>query len=119
MTPLALSVSIRSFFGESLDDIVLRFLLLLLLLTLSLLAKSMPTIFSMKAMESFHSLTPLATLEPRLAYGLAVVQFPVFLFLVIGSLFEHRSTAGILARTRPPIGGTPQSHNRASKPRVF
>ena len=48
----------------------------------------------MYAVDSFDSTPPLATFAPRLAYGLGVVVFPVFLFLVIGSLFEHRSTAG-------------------------
>ena len=102
----------EAIFGESLDNIILSFILLFLLLTFSLLANST------KAVDSFDSPPPLATLEPRLAYGLGVVEFPIFLFLGIGSLFEYRSIAGSLACIRPPIGGavrTPPSCNRASK----
>ena len=74
--------------------------------------------FSMYAVDFFDSTPPLAILEPWLAYGLGVVEFPVFLFLIIGSLFEHRITVGSLARIRPPIDGavrTPPSRNRADK----
>ena len=69
-------------------------------------------------MDSFGSPPPLAILELRLAYGLGVVEFPVFSFLVIGSLFERRSTAGSSPRIRSPIGeaaGTLPSRNRARK----
>ena len=56
----------------------------------------LPTIFSMYAVDVFDSTPPLATFAPRLAQGLGVVELAEFLFLVIGSLFEHRSTAGIV-----------------------
>ena len=127
MIPLERLVLIdKAIFGEPLhnDDIVLSLLLFFLLLARSLLRLSSPTIFSMKAADSFYSPPPLATLEPRLAYVLGVVEFPVFLslFSVIGSLFEHCSTAGSLARIRTLIGGatrTPPSRNRANKTYVL
>ena len=104
--------------GEPLDDIMFSFLLFFLLLTFSF----SPTIFSMYAVDSFDSTPPLATFAPRLARGLGVLEFPEFLFLVIGSLLEHRGTAGSSAHTRPPIGGvvrTPQSRGRAGEASVL
>ena len=76
----------------------------------------------MYAVDSFDSTPLLATFAPRLAYGLGVVEFTEFLILVIGSLFEHRSTASSLARTRPPNDGavrTPPSRTREGKPCVL
>ena len=111
MIPLALSLSIRPFLPISFSVFFHYFFFSRLV--------SLPTIFSMKSVDSFDSPPPLATLEPRLAYGLGVVEFPVFLFLVISGLFEHRSTPGSLARTMPPIVGavwTPPSRNRANWP---
>ena len=82
---------------------MLSFLLFLFLLTCSLFTDQLLDACGAAA-DSFNSTPPLATLAPRLAYGLGVVEFPGFLFLVIGSLFERRSTAGSLASNMPPIG---------------
>ena len=114
MIPLALSLSIRPFLASRLTISFSVFLCSFFFLRVV----SLPTSFSMWAVDYFDSTPPFATLEPRLAYGLGVVDFPVFLFLVIGSLFEHRSTASSFAHIRPPIGGavrTPPSRNRTNK----
>ena len=94
MIPLALSLSIRPFLAGASCLTVSFSVFFCSFFFLRLV--SLPTIFSMHAVHVgyFDSTPPLATLAPRLAYDLGVVEFSVFLLLVIGSLFEHHGTAG-------------------------